>query len=438
MKRKNLNCKKRMLVISLDAVGGADYDYLKTLPNFSKFLEGACLCTDVQSVYPSITYPAHTTIITGRMPKNHGIINNTLVMPGALSPDWYWQRKYIRGTTLYDEAVKKGMKVAALLWPVTAKAKIQYNMPEIFANRPWSNQILTSMSNGSILYQAKMNSMFGHLRNGKSQPALDNFVHQALLYTLSHYKPDLTLVHWTDVDSTRHLYGVHGPEVTEALNRHDKRLGEMMALLKKMGIDEETNIVLLGDHYQKDVRRIIYLNHVLKEKGYLKTDGQKVRDWKAICKNCDGSAYIYLKKGFAHLEKEIYQLFNDMKDDENSGIKAVYTRQEAADKGADPRCAVMLEAAEGCYFLDEWRCFSENVMVDEGQSKTGHMMAVHGYDPTDKGYGTIFMAKGPDFNKNVRIPTMHLADEGVTMAKILGLDLGKTDGHAIDAFICKQ
>jgi len=430
-----MNKKKRMLVISLDAVGGADYDYLSTLPNFKAFLKDACVCRDVKSVYPSITYPAHATIITGRLPKNHGIINNTLVMPRTASPDWYWQRSYIRGTTLYDEAAGKGMKVAALLWPVTAKAKIRYNMPEIFANRPWSNQIMTSMMNGSIVYQAKMNQMFGHLRNGKSQPALDNFVQASLLYTLSHYKPDLTLVHWTDVDSTRHLFGVHSPEAREALNRHDKRLGEVMLTLKKLGMDEDTDIILLGDHYQKDVKRIIYLNHVLKEKGYLETDGRNITDWRAICKNCDGSAYIYVKKGYASLEKELYDLFCELQKDKASGIRAVLTRAEAAGKGADPRCVLMLEAAEGCYFLDEWRCFSENVMVDEGQSVTGHMMAVHGYDPDDEGYGTVFMARGPDFQKNVEVPVMHLADEGVTMAKILGLDLGETDGKVIEEFI---
>lgn len=87
----------------------------------------------VDSVYPSITYPAHTTIVTGRYPCHHGVVNNTKIQPGRKSPDWYWQRKYIRGTTLYDEARSAGMTTAALLWPVTAKAKIHYNVPEIFA-----------------------------------------------------------------------------------------------------------------------------------------------------------------------------------------------------------------------------------------------------------------------------------------------------------------
>ena len=109
-----MNEAKRMIIISLDAVGGMDEAYLRTLPNFRAFMDGAAICNNVKSVYPSITYPAHTSIVTGRYPQNHGVINNTFLQPNRESPDWYWQRSYIQGTTLYDEAVKNGMKVAAL------------------------------------------------------------------------------------------------------------------------------------------------------------------------------------------------------------------------------------------------------------------------------------------------------------------------------------
>lgn len=60
-------------------------------------------------------------------------------------PDWYWYRKRIKGDTFYDLAIKNGMKVGALFLTVTAKSKIQYNMPEILANRPWQNQIVVSL-----------------------------------------------------------------------------------------------------------------------------------------------------------------------------------------------------------------------------------------------------------------------------------------------------
>lgn len=426
---------KRMIVISLDAVGGMDEAFLRTLPNFKKFMDGAAVCNNVRSVYPSITYPAHTTIVTGRYPKNHGVINNTLLQPGKSSPDWYWHRKYIQGTTLYDEAIKKGMKTAALLWPVTAKSAIHYNVPEIFSNRPWTNQIMTSFFNGTPVYQAVLNKKFGHLRDGKKQPQLDDFVHACLLYTLEKYKPDLTLVHFTDADTNRHLYGVNSKEAKEALRRHDRRLGEIMTLLEQLSMLEDTAVIVLGDHYQKDVGKIIYLNYVLLEHGYLSVENGKIKDWKAICKNCDGSAYIYLKKGFGYLKDELYGLFNNLRAREDSGIEHVYNHVEAVQKGADRRCALMLEAKDGYYFLDSWRVFSENVRAETDGLCPETLRAVHGYDPDKEDYATIFMAKGAGIARSVRVDKMRLIDEGPTLARLLGIDLGAVDGRVIEQIL---
>lgn len=64
VKRRKVD--RRMVVISLDAVGARDLAYLKTLPNFQKLREQSGYCDHVESVYPSITYPAHTSIVTGK------------------------------------------------------------------------------------------------------------------------------------------------------------------------------------------------------------------------------------------------------------------------------------------------------------------------------------------------------------------------------------
>ena len=79
--------------------------------------------------------------------------------------------------TFYDLAITNGMKVAALLWTVTAKSKIQFNMPKVEAKRPWQNQILVSLLNGNPLYQFVLNLKFGHLRKGLKQPYLNRLSH---------------------------------------------------------------------------------------------------------------------------------------------------------------------------------------------------------------------------------------------------------------------
>ena len=198
---------KHLIVISFDCLSTLDFPKLKTMPHFQELLKEASFCDKVESIFPSVTYPCHTSIVTGNFPARHGVVTNTLLQPGRPSPDWYWRRKHVKGTTLYDEAKKAGMTTAALLWPVTAKAKIDYHMPEIFANRPWHHQILVSLMNGSIRYQFDMNKRFGHLRNGIQQPELDDFVTESAVHTIKTKKPNFMLIHFVDLDSQRHRHG---------------------------------------------------------------------------------------------------------------------------------------------------------------------------------------------------------------------------------------
>ena len=56
---------KRVMVVSFDAVGAKDLEYLQTLPNFQRFFEQAALCSHVNSVCPSLTYQGGCRKITG-------------------------------------------------------------------------------------------------------------------------------------------------------------------------------------------------------------------------------------------------------------------------------------------------------------------------------------------------------------------------------------
>lgn len=428
---------ERVIIISFDAMGARDLAFMRTLPNFQEFAAHAAVCEQVQSVYPSITYPAHTSIITGRLPKHHGIINNTLTQPKRPSPDWYWQRKYIKGTTLYDEAVKHGWKTAALLWPVTARSRIHYNIPEVLANRPWQNQIMVSAYNSSFFYALTMHQRYGHLRDGVRQPALDNFVQACALDTIYRHNPDLFLIHFTDLDTNRHIYGLDHTAAFEAMKRHDERLGELLRALAATGDMEKTTVILLGDHCQLDTKQIVYLNFLLKEKGYLSAVGGRITDYKVLAKNCDGSCYLYLHPAYrndAALKAELTELFTKLAKEKKYGIDRILTGQQAGELGADETCFLMMEARDGYYFLDECETLTRSVSGE----KKHKMRATHGYLPDKPDYQTFFMAKGCGIRRDVTMPAMTLYDEGPTLARLMGLDLGKTDGRILWELLLDQ
>nr|WP_141770509.1 ectonucleotide pyrophosphatase/phosphodiesterase [Bacillus sp. MUM 116] len=422
-----------LIVISFDCLSALDFPILRTLPHFQTILQNGALVEKVETIYPSITYPCHTTIVTGNFPGRHGVINNTLFQPGRLSPDWHWYRHSIQGTTLYDEAKKANMTTAALLWPVTGKANIDYNMPEIWTNRPWQNQILRSLLSGSPRYQWELNKRFGHIRNGLKQPQLDEFVLESTVYTIKTKKPHLLLVHFTDLDTQRHYHGFSSNEAIAAIYRHHERLGRIIAALKEASIYENSTIAILGDHSALDENKAIHLNFLLQQQNLISAGPNgKINNWRAYCKSCDGSAYIYVKnKHDSEVLDVVRRLLDSLILDDDSGIESIITGDEARAKGADGTCAFMVEAKKGYYFLEDFQGeYIKTVTQQDVTIDKKYTLATHGYSPEKNDYTTIFMAAGKGIRHAI-IPSARLVDEGPTFARLLGIDLGKTDGRVI-------
>lgn len=422
-----------LIVISFDCLSSLDFEMLMKLPNFQELIQRGAYCKNVETIYPSVTYPCHATIVTGNFPKRHGVINNKLIQPGWSSPDWLWHRRHIKGTTLYDEAKKAGLTTSALLWPVTAKANIDYNMPEIFANRPWHHQVAVSLWNGSPLYQLKLNYHFGHIRKGLSQPELDDFVLESTVKTIKDYQPNLLLVHFTDLDTQRHYHGFSSNEAHAAIHRHDKRLGRIINALKESGIYDHSTIVALGDHSAIDESKAVKLNVLFRKHGLIHVNKRgKLKDWKAYCKGCDGSAYIYLKnKADKKTEEAVRKLLDKLIQDKMNGIEFILTGEEAGAKGADDQCTFMIEAQRGFYFKEGLTGeYIDAITIEDVKAKR-YTFASHGYSPTKADYTTVFIAAGNGIRQGYVIPFMRLVDEGPTFARMLGINLGNTDGQMI-------
>lgn len=428
---------KPIVILSFDGLATQDLEFLKLLPGFEAFLREASGCKSVESIYPSLTYPAHATIVTGCYPKTHGIVDNTLRSSKRPDPDWYWQHSHFRVPTLYDLAGDLGYKVAALLWPTTAKSKIALNMPEIFANRPLDHQILVSLRNGTVGFQIKMNHRYGSLRKGKQQPQLDHFTHRVLMDVLKDEKPNCVLCHFTDLDSMRHEHGFESDEARDALKRHDKRLLEVMAYLNEEHFYREATVVVLGDHASIDAQSVLSINAFLKDLGWwTPVKASKSKRW-AYGKTCDGSAYIYCSPLTAE-DKAVLRGNLEQFAQYTQGVEAVYDQPSLIEKGADPEAVFMLEAKKGYVFAPQtdtpYLLALENHPAFLGQRIT----AVHGHDPLKADYQTVFMVKGPRVEPGVWLERMVLTDVAPTMALFMGIHLKEAEGRARHQFLRKE
>lgn len=413
-----MSTNQHLVIISLDSLGFRDInEHRSELPTLNKLVNGGTWVKEVKGIYPTLTYPSHTTIITGQYPNVHGIVNNTKIQTQRRSPDWFWYQKDVKVPTLYDLARKQNLKTAAFLWPVTAGSKINYNLAEIFPNRIWTNQVLVSLKASSPLFILEMNQKYGKLRNGIHQPQLDEFITACAVDTIKNKKPNLTLLHLVDMDSMRHRYGVRSDEAMEALHRLDNHVAKVIAATKAASTFEDTNFVILGDHYQINVDKMIHLNTLFAKRGWVtpRPDQTFKNDWRVMAKTCDGCTYIYTRN-FDQLER-LRDLLNGVE-----GIERIYSQQEAIARGADPECTLMVEAKAGYYFTDESeRAQVVEKVMPEMMGDADRYQGVHGYDPDKPGYKTTLIFNGPMVKENQTIDQANLVDEAPTFAKLLGL-----------------
>ena len=425
-----MKSQRYIMVISFDGLAASDWDTLQSLPSFHRFLSEAGYCRNVYSVYPSVTYPAHVSIMTGRCPARHGVVNNTKFQPKRLTnPDWCWDRRLIRGKTLYELAGEKGMTTATYLWPVTGGGRITYNLPEVFANRWWDNQILTSLRRGSFWFQVQAALRFGRMIEGAKQPQLDNFMHETVKYALRSRSPQMNFIHYVDLDAARHLHGHSSAEAEQAIRRHDARLGELMDIFTQEGLENQVAWILLGDHSSIDEHTAVYLNQFFWERGWLKPNQKGgVRSWKVICQHCDGSAYIYVKA--LEMVEPVRRALEEFSRTHGNCIERILSRREARRLGANGCCTFMVEARRGYYFLDACGGTSFYRIQKENVGRKPHITkATHGYSPHKRGYTTLFAMRGEGIARGEVVSSMSLVDEAPTIARLLGGVLPETDGH---------
>ena len=135
-------------------------------------------------------------------------------------------------------------------------------------------------------------------------------------------------------------------------------------------------------------------------------------------------------------KETVKKILDELLADPSNGIERILTGEEAGIKGADSTCAFMVEALRGFYFLESHEGdYIKPVTQKNVWENNKYMLACHGYSPDKQDYSTFFLAAGKGILENVEVPFMRLIDIGPTLARLLGVDLGQTDGQEIKQFL---
>lgn len=414
---------KHLITVSYDAFSAADWEYAATLPSLASLIKNGSWSNKLKSVYPSLTYVVHSTIVTGCLPDRHGVYHNNPLQPfvDEKDQDWHWYRSYIKAPTIYDIARENGMDTASIMWPVTAKAGIRYNLPEVAAVRG-ENQIIKVLRNGSPLFCLEMEVKFGKYRDGVNQPELDDFSTMCACETILKKKPELLLLHLIDVDDSKHKYGTASSETRAAIDRMDNRLGRIIKAVEDSGLSDSTAIVVLGDHGQLDVHKKVHLNNLLFDEGLIWLQDGKYQ-WDAYIQSAGGSAYLHIKEDVKEIEDRALKLLADALEENCCGIERILNRFEMDKMGAAKIADRMLEAKEGYSFEES---LSDAIIMDLKLQDIRY--ATHGYSPNKNNYTSNIIVSGPGIRKNFYIGEMEMTDVAPTLAAILGLTMEDIDG----------
>ncbi|MBO4409731.1 MAG: alkaline phosphatase family protein [Spirochaetales bacterium] len=426
---------RHLVVVSFDAMVYEDLDLLKGGPAFSRFFEDGSRVNRIRTVYPSLTYPAHTSMLTGCRCGKHGIVNNEPCEVGNLKSDWYWFHDPVKVSDIHDAAKKAGLVTASVFWPVTGGHKgIDHLVAEYWAQGKDDTleKAYKRAGTSDEMFESVVRPVEKVMSSWDPLTSDDAKVQMAC-QTIRLYRPNLLTVHLGQIDSFRHRNGVFNDRVGEGVAQSERYMQQIFDACKEAGVYDETDFVVCSDHGQINYTRKMNLNALFVRAGFVKTgpDGE-IKSWKAWAKGANFSAQVYLKdpKDEA-LRKKVYNMLTRCRRDGSMGIGTVLTARQAEEAyGLYGDFSFVVESDETTLFSSDWK---EPLFVPCTAEK-GYGKASHGHEPS-VGPQPVFMGVGPSFRKGVVLPQGSIIDEAPTYAAILGLELPDAEGKAMKGLL---
>jgi predicted AlkP superfamily pyrophosphatase or phosphodiesterase len=369
-----------LILVSFD---GWRWDYIdhQPAPHLRALAARGIRATAMIPSFPVLTFPNHYTIVTGLYPEHHGIVGNNMrdpstperfTMSSATAKDGRWWG----GEPLWATAIRQGLRAGTMFWPGTDTA--------IGGLRP--------------TYWRPYDKAFGTRER----------VEQALTWLAlpAGEQPSFVSLYFEEVDTAGHDFGPDSPELATAAAHLDAALGELVAGVHRLGLDDRTTLVVVSDHGMTPTSydRVIYLDALI-----------------------DISTVDVIEYG-SNLQ------LNPLDGD----VDGLYRRLH----GKHPKLAIYKrqDVPKRLHFSDNQRIPAiVGIPADGWSATTGQRLVTeelhlgaHGYEPTTPNMGALFVAAGPSLRRGLvakPFENVHVYD---LLCRILQITPAPNDGrHAV-------
>lgn len=417
-----------VLMISIDGLRPGDVLEADkrgfTVPELKKLMADGIYASGVRNALPTVTYPNHTTLITGVWPAKHGIANNPTFDPLQKNMGgWYWYAEDIKVGTLWDAVHKSGGKVASLSWPVSVGAKaIDYNLPEYWrAEIPEDMKLMRALATPGIvpLLEKRTGLTYAQADGEEVEKDVGRARFAAALIAAKH--PMFTTVHLRGLDHTEHGYGPDSPQAKQALATLDQAVGELVVDARKA--EPDLVVAIVSDHGFAPVSHSVNLIAPFVHAGLITLDARhRVTAWQAEPWGGASAAIVLARPGDGALKAKVSALLKSLAAKPELGIDHVADASEVARLGGTPMASF-------------WVDFKPGTMMGTDPSAPpvgpSSVKGTHGYFPTHPEMRATFILAGPSVTKRGSLGEIDMRDIAPTLAKVMKVSLPDADGKSL-------
>jgi predicted AlkP superfamily pyrophosphatase or phosphodiesterase len=415
-----------LLLISID---GLRPDYVTAadahgarVPHLRRFLTDGAFAQGVIGVVPTVTYPAHTTLITGVSPATHGILNNTTFDPLRDNQGgWYWYSEDIRAATLWDAAARAGLSTASVQWPVSVGARVTWNIPEFWrAGTADDAKLLRAVSTPGLL--AELEPELGAYPRALTVESDEQRARWAARI-LAKKRPNLLTLHLIALDHVQHVTGPFTPETMAVLERVDAVVGTLRAAAETAA-PGGAHVAVVSDHGFSRTAMQLNLYPEFRRAGLFTVSAHgRVTDWRAMPWTAGGAIAVVLKNpddGGTHAE--VRALLDRLAADPAHGIDRVLDAAALRARGGFPTAAFLVG------LRPDWHAGSGRSGALVGRAA---MAGAHGHLPDLPDQHAAFFVVGPDVPAGRALGVIDMRDIATTLARRLGLSLPAAEGRVL-------
>lgn len=412
-----------MVVISLDGFPAkALADPALPIPTLRRLAAGGALAAGMTVVNPSVTWPSHTSMVTGVSPARHSVLfNGMLVRPGPRVPvkvePWRDKKEMVQAPTVYDLAHQAGLTTAQVDWvAIQNPGTINWAFPE----RPSADgAVEMEMISAGTVTKAEIDGFARTIITRR-----DQIWTSAAVHLIKTHKPRLLLLHLLTLDSVHHSYGPGSLAASSAMGFLDGQVARVLDALDAAGLRQRATVIVVSDHGFKAAPRVVRPNVLLRQAGLLEGAADAIAcDAYVLSEGGTAMVYVTDRARAAELRPRLKALFGGVEGIKGVRDRADFPRLGMPDPDKNPQMAdLVLEAADGYGFGNETAGVAVDTLANAGTGR-------HGYPSADPDMNAIFIASGNGVKPGVRLDPIANVDVAATIASLLGLKMDNIEGR---------